>query len=453
MKKKILFLCDASDIDVVEQSFTDDPEYELTIETSEKILQFGVRQYLEQTIERIKNNPDMYDGIVGTHDSSAVFGSIIARETGHRFTPVDAVINCQNKYLCRRIQRSVIPEHTPSYAIALDYLRNPSRLSPPFFIKPVRSNISFGTHKIKEAGELEHFIARESIDIARFNQYYLDALAIDPAYHNALNVATCNTFLCEDLISGTQVTVDGYIFEGETDFLGMTRAVYHPETNSFFYHEFPYTFKPELTGKIKSALQKLIPALGIDNSFFNVELRADEQAGTFKIIEVNCRTAFQFAKTIESVTGADPLRMLCDMATGRRPDKTNTGRKTYASCYNFELHLFHDARILETPTRSAYEEIKMKYPEVHIRNLIHENAKLSDFKHNPESYRYAVVDVPGDSHDKIMKKYNKVISMLGYRFSAPMDEEQDAGGAVPASPPRRTEGGSRELSSQPSLQI
>lgn len=452
MKKKILFLCDASDIDVVEQSFAGHPEYELTIETSEKILQFGVQPYLEQTIERIRKNPDMYDGILGTHDSSAVFAAIIAHETGHRFAPVKAVINCQNKYLCRRIQRSVIPGHTPAYALALDYLRNPSRLSPPFFIKPVRSNISFGTHRIREPEELEYYIARESIDIARFNQYYLDALALDPAYHDALNVATCNTFLCEDFITGTQVTVDGYVFEGEIDFFGFTRAVYHPGTNSFHYHAFPHRFAPELEATIKAALQKLIPALGIDNSFFNVELRADEEANTFKIIEVNCRIAFQFAKTIESVTGVDPLHMLCDMAVGRRPGRRPTGKNTYGLCYNFELHLFHDARILETPTQSAYAEIRMKYPEVHPRNLIHENARLSDFKHNPESYRYGVVDVPGNSHEEIMKKYQKVVDMLGYRFSRAVGEDLEPGGAVPESPPRRTQGGSRELAAQPSLQ-
>ncbi|MFW6081946.1 MAG: ATP-grasp domain-containing protein [Desulfosalsimonas sp.] len=454
MKEKILFLCDASDIEVVEQSFADDPEYELTIETSEKILQFGVRQYLEQTIERIKNNPGMYDGIVGTHDSSAVFAAIIAQQTGHRFAPVNAVINCQNKYLCRRIQRSVVPEHTPAYALALDYLRNPSRVSLPFFIKPVRSNISFGTHKVGEPGELENYIARESIDIARFNQYYLDALAIDPAYHNALNVATCNSFLCEDLIHGTQVTVDGYIFEGEIDFFGITRAVYHRETNSFFYHAFPHRFSRELTAKIKTALQKLMPALGIDNSFFNVELRADEDTNTFKIIEVNCRIAFQFAKTIEAVTGVDPLRMLCDMAVGRRPGQRPADFQTYDFCYNFELHMFHDALILETPTQSAHAEIKMKHPEVRIRNLIHENARLSDFKHNPESFRYCVLDVPGNSHEEIMVKYQKVVSMLGYRFgaqAAETDHAHETAGAVFEPPPRRTKGGSRELSRQPLL--
>jgi hypothetical protein len=449
--KKILFLCDASDIDVVEQSFCHQDEYRLTIETTEKILQFGVKPYLEQTIERIRQNPDMYDGIVGTHDSSAVFAAIIARETGHRFAPISAVINAQNKYLCRRIQREVIPEHTPRYALALDYLRNPSRLDLPFFIKPVRSNISFGTHVVTKPGELEYYIARESIDIARFNQYYLNALSIDPSFHNALNVATCNSFLCEDLITGTQVTVDGYVFEGQAEFFGITRAVYHPDTNSFFYHAFPHSFNPGLQEKIESALKKLIHALGIDNSFFNVELRADEDKNRFSIIEVNCRTAFQFAKTIEAVTGTDPLLMLCDVAVGKKPEPRASNKKTFTACYNFELHLFHDARILETPTQSAFAEISMKYPEVHVRNLIHENACLSDFKHNPQSFRYGVVDVPGDSHEEIMKKYEQVISMLGYRFSPSVKQEENSG-EVPSSPPRRTLGGSCELASQPALE-
>ena len=449
MKKHILFLCDASDIDVVEQSFADNEAYELTVETSEKILQFGVRSYLDQTIERIRNNPDMYDGIVGTHDSSAVFAAIIAEATGHRFAPVNAIINCQNKFMCRRIQKAVIPEHTPGYAIALDYLREPSRLATPFFIKPVRANISFGTHTIEDSRELEYYIASESSDIARFNRYYTDALFTSANYYTAMNVATCNSFLCEELIEGTQVTVDGYVFEEDVCFFGFTRAYYHPNTNSFHYHEFPHRFSAALREKIETALTRLMPALGIDNSFFNVELRADEAGESFKIIEVNCRIAFQFAKTIEPVTGMDPLHMLCDVATGTRPEKRKSNQKTYARCYNFELHHFSDALILETPTQSAYAEIRMKYPEIHVRNLVHENASLSDFKHNPQSYRYGVIDVPGDSHGEIMDKYNDVVSMLGYKFSDRLEPRTEQADESMKKPPGQVKGGSHELESQP----
>ena len=74
--KKILFLCDTSDIDIVEKSFADVDKYSLTIETSEKIFDYGITAYLEHTADLINRRPELYDGVVGTHDSSAVFAEI-----------------------------------------------------------------------------------------------------------------------------------------------------------------------------------------------------------------------------------------------------------------------------------------------------------------------------------------------------------------------------------------
>ncbi|MBS3758765.1 MAG: ATP-grasp domain-containing protein [Desulfobacterales bacterium] len=451
-EKKIMFLCDASDVEVVAESFVDHPAYHLTVETFEKILRFGVKEYLDETIERINNYPDMYDGIVGTHDSSAIIAAIIAQETGKRFASVDAVIHCQNKYLCRRIQEQVIAEHAPRYAIALDYLRNPELLSTPFFIKPARSNISFGTHIVEHPQDLENYITLESIDIARYNQYYLDALSRSPRYRNAIDFATCNSFLCEDLIEGVQVTVDGYIFEGEISLFGVTKANYYPGTNSFFYHAYPYGLSTELTEKMENALGRLIPALGIDNSFLNIELRADEANNTFKIIEVNSRIAFQFAKTIASVKGFDPLHLLCDVAVGKKPELQPVEKNRFRYCYNFELHHFSDAKILQTPTQSAYEELRLKYPEVYVRNLVHESLNLSDFKHSPQSFRYGVVDVPGNSHEEIMEKYEDIVAILNYRFASPGLKIDPSKLELPGAPPGYQNGEGSELAYQPPLE-
>jgi hypothetical protein len=415
--KKILFLCDASDVDIVERSFANAASYEPTIETTERILEYGVRPYLERTIELMNKYPAMYDGVVGTHDSSAVFASIIAEKTGKRFASVKSIINCQNKYISRRIQRSCVPEHTPPFCLALDYLRGKRRLDPPFFIKPVRSNISFGTHKVHAAEELQYYIAGETLDIARNNQYFLDALAIDFHYLDSLNLQTCNSFLCEGLIFGDQVTVDGFVSEGRVEIFGMTKAVFHPGSNSFSHHEFPCSFNPELDGMIHAAIRKLIPELGLSNSFFNVELRADEQSNTFFFLEVNSRIAFQFAKTIESVTGYDPLHLLCDVAAGHSPEYDASAEKTFSSCFNFELHSFTDKKILRTPTQSGYEELRIRFPEIHVRNLIQENSWLSDYKHNPESFRYCMLDIPGNSSQEIMDKYQEVVSLLNYEFA------------------------------------
>ncbi len=415
--KKILFLCDESDIDIVEKSLAKNGSYDPTIETTERILEHGVNPYLERTIELMIKYPQMYDAVVGTHDSSALFAAIIAEKTGKRFASVQSIINCQNKYISRRIQRDIVSEHTPAFCLALDYLRNPSRLETPFFIKPVRSNISFGTHKISSPEELHSCIATESLEIARHNQYFLDAFFVDPKYMDPFNVQTCNAFLCEDLIQGSQVTVDGFVCDGSIDLLGMTRAFHYPGSNSFSHHEFPWRFNPQLEQAIHQTLKKLIPALGLNNTFFNVELRADEDRNTFAVIEVNSRIAFQFAKTIESVTGFDPLHLLCDIALGRKPQYKKTVEKTYKYCCNFELHSFSDRKILKTPTQSGLQELYIRFPEVHFRNLIQENTQLSDYKHNPESFRYCMLDIPGNSRAEIMEKYNTIMSLLGYEFA------------------------------------
>lgn len=415
--KKILYLCDASDVDIVDKTFSENPEFELTIETTERILEYGVRDYLLKTIELIKRYPEMYDGVVGTHDSSAVFAAVICDQTGLRFASVESIINCQNKYLSRLIQQKHVPEHTPCFCQALELLNEPNLLPVPFFIKPGRANISFGSHIIHSLDELIHLIGLESNEIASQNDYFFEALSINPKYQTKQNLRTCNTFLCEELVSGEQITVDGFVFAGRVEIFGMTRAVFHPGTNVFNRHEFPYTFGTSLDEKIFAAVRKLIPALGLDNSFFNVELRADEKDEQFRIIEINSRIAFQFAKTIEAVTGFDPLDLLLKVATGVRPDFLSDDRSgKFRYCFNFELHSFTDRKIVKTPTQSGYGEIKILYPDVQIRNLVQEGFNLSDYKHNPQSFRYCFLDIPGDSPEEILATYDRIVDLLGYEF-------------------------------------
>jgi len=136
------------------------------------------------------------------------------------------------------------------------------------------------------------------------------------------------------------------------------------------------------------------------------------------------------------------------LPSAKKIDHGASTSKRFNFCYNFELHHFADARVLETPTRSAFEEIRMKYPEVYIRNLVHENASLSGFKHNPQSFRYGVVDVPGNSHDEIMTKYYDVVDMLGYKF-VDLPERMEDEHYMPQQPPPRAEGRSYQLDSHP----
>jgi len=102
---------------------------------------------------------------------------------------------------------------------------------------------------------------------------------------------------------------------------------------------------------------------------------------------------------------------------GRTPQYDEEKDSHFSLCFNFELHSLTDKWILSTPTQSDFEELRIRFPEVHIRNLVQENAFLSNYKHNPESYRYCILDIPGNSEQEIMDKYKRVVPMLNYEFS------------------------------------
>ncbi|MEA1968870.1 MAG: hypothetical protein U9N77_11715, partial [Thermodesulfobacteriota bacterium] len=71
-----------------------------------------------------------------------------------------------------------------------------------------------------------------------------------------------------------------------------------------------------------------------------------------------------------------------------------------------------------------------------------------DFKHNPESYRYCIIDVPGNSREEIMLKYENVVTMLGYKFDI-VNKNSRLAAKTPGRPPEITKGGAQELSMQP----
>jgi len=413
--RKILFICDQSDIPIIESSFANEPGYNITLETSEKIFNIGVKEYLRETIHLINSNPDMFDAVIGTHDSSAVFAAVICEQTGKIFASINGIINCQNKYVSRTIQSRCVPECTPDFCLDRDFLQGNSNFAP-VFVKPARSNVSFSSQQINSPDTLLELIALNTEKIIDYNGYFVDALAISTAEQPPQNLETLNRFLCEEVIKGDQVTVDGYVFNDDVKIFGVTKAHFFEDGISFKHHEFPYDLNPTMQSKIHSMVINLIPALGLNNTFFNVELRIDEVLGEINIIEVNSRIAFQFAKTIKAVRGFDPLLWLCEVATGRKPTVDKDIKLAFKYCYNFELRKFKDKKIIKTPIKANLEEIKISYPEIEIRNIVKENTYLSDYKQNPASYRYCILDIPGNNREEIMNKFEQIKPMLGYQF-------------------------------------
>ncbi|WP_241080769.1 ATP-grasp domain-containing protein [Natranaerofaba carboxydovora] len=416
-KKKILFICDANEIPIIEDSCQEVDDYIIEIETSDDILSRGVRNYLEEMISLIKDKPDRYDGIVGTRDMTSVFSNVICEKTGKPGTTVESMINCQNKYISRIIQNDHLPQNTPKFWLDSNFLRE-FPLEPPFFVKPVRANVSYLSQRAHSYNEIRELIKDYTVELVKYNQYFLDSLAVTSHLENQLNLETCNKFLSEEIMEGTQVTVNGYVYGGEPHNFGIVKAAFHDDIISFSHHELPYEISPNLEKQINDVTSELVRALGLNNTFYNVELRIDEEKEKIWIVEVNSRAAFQFAKMIERVKGVNLVQWLCDLAVGEKPRDVSEFRKdeTFDYCFNFELRKFSDHDIVRTPMATNLEELSRQYPEVAIKNLVDANTKLSDYKQNPNSYRYCILDVPGNNKEDILKKYENIVNKLGYEF-------------------------------------
>ncbi|MFW5983195.1 MAG: ATP-grasp domain-containing protein [bacterium] len=416
-EKRILIICSESEVHIIEKSVQSLRGYCVEIETAEKILTMGVEKYLSEMIELINNNSHRYDGIVGTRDMTSVFASVICEQTGKPSTSLDSLINCQNKYLSRQVQRKSVPESTPGFWLDSHFLREFS-MTPPFFVKPVRGNVSYLSQLVYSYEDLRVIIYKNTADLAQYNQSFLEALHTASHLSNQTNLETCNKFLCEESVDGVQLTVNGFVFEGDINFYGNARAVFMEDNLSFSHHEYPYYFSQPIEDKLQDIMYRLVQALGLDNTFFNVEVRVDEENQRINIIEVNCRAAFQFAKTVEAVTGINLIQWLCNIAAGERPEEktSDKSKKTFSYCVNFELRETEDKEIVRIPMNTDLEEIEILYPEVTVKNMVEAQTKLSDYRQNPLSYRYCILDVPGNSRQEISQKYADIIPRLGYEF-------------------------------------
>jgi len=415
--KRILVICSESEVPMVEEGAATLEEYHVEVETAEKIFAIGIQKYLAEIIDLLQKNPSRYHGVVGTRDMTSVFANVICEKTGKPSASVNSLINCQNKFLSRCLQKTVVPEHVPGFWLDTQFLRQ-FPLASPYFVKPVRGNVSYLSQKAYSYEELRNIIVENTAEMAQYNQYFLESLSVASHLDNVENLETCNRFICEEIVTGQQLTVSGYVYGGSVRLYGSAGAVFMEDGISFSHHEFPCELPASLEEKVEEVITGLVKALGLDNTFFNVEIRVEPGEEKMHIIEVNCRQAFQFVKTVEKVKGINLIRWLCDLSVGKEPsDKAvEEGAIRYPYCYNFELRESGDREILRVPTKTDLEELERYYPEVTVKNLVEANTRLSDYKQNPSSFRYCILDVPGNSRKEIIEKMEKIRPILGYEF-------------------------------------
>lgn len=330
------------------------------------------------------------EGVVGTKDQSALLAALLAQRRSLPGPSPGALVACQHKPTSRSIQRRAAPEATPAFAL----LDGRPLLPLPFFVKPVVGRLSQNAYRVDHPNDL-----LDLHEIDRYTTRYAEIAALAGA-----DPANAHGFIAEELLSGIEVTLEGYVHRGRVTTIGVTDSVKYPGTLSFERFEYPSALPEERLAELSDVAARVLPALGFDDGFFNVEFFVPEH-GPAQTIEVNGRLASQFAPLVLGLHGRSTYDALFVLASGEDPDWHNAVPDGVGVSYC--LRVFHDAYVEAVPD-----------PDPDLELLVRPGLHLSEQGTNDaQSYRLAILYGFGETREEAVERCRARARALSFRLA------------------------------------
>jgi biotin carboxylase len=153
---------------------------------------------------------------------------------------------------------------------------------------------------------------------------------------------------------------------------------------------------------------RLMPALGFDQSLFNIEFFVGAD-GRLTIVEVNGRMASQFAPLVRAVHGVSTYELQLELAAGGGPVMPPARPDVVAA--SFLLRSYHDAVVREVPDTAAVAEA---FPGAFVELLVREGQRLSENDDDVLSHRLAVVALSGPDRESLIERYQQAVELLPF---------------------------------------
>lgn len=383
---------------------------------------FDGLQFLNETIRMVQGRREAFQAVVGIDDFPAcMMAALLAETLGFPSPSFESLFLCQHKYYSRVRQREVIPEATPRFHV-IDIARDPVAsdlpLSFPVFIKPAKSYLSILARRIDTLRDLAQAVAEARQRLAPVAEMF-DALVgvspLDPRFRTV----PASALLLEDLLSGHQVTLDGYAYGGQVVPLGVVDSFFFPGSLSFERFEYPSRLPAGVQERMADVAKRVIRHVELDRTFFDIEFFYREEDDSIWLIEINGRMSSQFAPLYRMVDGIDLYAMQLEMALGRDPG----GREVWGPARNrglvsasFVMRTFENGAVRRIPSGEDIQRLERRFPEAFVEILVREGEKLSDELQDDESYRYALVDLAAEDRKALLKRCDEAKNFLPFEF-------------------------------------
>ena len=355
----------------------------------------------------------------------AMFAAVLAKRMGLPGTNPAAVLTAQHKYYARRLIADVAPEASIRFEV-FDYREPiPERITLPFplFVKPVKSTYSILARRVENFAEL-----KQHLTFKPFEKHILERLIrpADQLNNDFMGFAIdLHHIVAEEVVEGTQVTVEGFVEEGRVTLFGVVDSVMFPGTSAFERFEYPSRLPEEVQQRMHALTEKLIAGFGFDHGMFNAEYFYQADTGAIKVIEINPRIAYQFADLYQKVDGFSSYECQIALAVGRNAagNAAQSAREVvqrragrYQHAASFVLRSFEHKPLKRVPSLARVAEVERRFEDSRIMVYVKQGASLArEFKWLG-SYRYCLINLGGHSHDDLHDRYHAARRELAFEF-------------------------------------
>ena len=366
----------------------------------------------KELIDNIITQAKGFDALIGTLDYPSCLAAALAAQANNLRSPsVESVLACQHKYYFRHRSRQIVPEATPPCMI-IDQ-KNPTDINAsqlPVFVKPIKSSFSKYAKKITTMDELQQHCT-EAVFHPDFLQFFNTVFAQYIDFD-----CDAQLLLAETPLEGIQVSLEGFVFDGYSDIIGIVDAEMHTGTLSFSAFTYPTQLPESVQERMKTITKRIISGLDVDNTLFSVEYMYNPQTDDIFIIEINPRISAQFTDLFQKVDGINSYQILLDIALGNEPSLSSQGSFTHAA--SFPLRTFSNQRVIRIPTEQEIGAVIAQFPDAIINIRAEEGKLLSDMHQDGSSYSYAIINIGAQSITELKKKRDSIVSQLRFIFES-----------------------------------
>lgn len=360
-----------------------------------KLLTFDALAFLDEVVSRYRGA-----GLAGVLSTDEYIGAIIAAAVARRLglpggDPAPIIL-AQHKYYSRLAQREVAPEQAPRATLIPMSRITPEALTIdfPFFVKPCKGTFSVFAAKVDNFAALEKhmsFNVLERLALGRVVKPYNDLLR---AFTDLEKDASY--FCGEELLTGGQVTVDGFVFDGAVTVTGIVDSVMFEGTHTFERIEYPSRLSKRVQARMCELTSAVVRGLGLRHAQFNVELFFDRKRDQLGVIEINPRLSYQFADLYEYVDGTSTYDILLDLSLGQAP-RFEQGAGEFSNSASFVMRTFEGKKLRSVPSAAQVSEFNRRYSESTIKIYGKSGDSMRNEMKALGSYRYAIVNVAAQS--------------------------------------------------------